>query len=319
MKSINLNLQQLQYIVAVDAHRHFATAAEKCFVTQPTLSMMIKKMEDELGTQLFDRSRQPVVPTPSGEKVIRQARVILAEVGRLAEMVDEETNRVAGDLSLGIIPTAAPYLLPLFVHRFSHKWPKVKLHIKEMTTEQIMNALQAQELDAGILATPLRNENITEHILYYEKFVAYMGKNEKVLRKKQVTAADLQEGELWLLEEGHCLRNQVLNLCKLKKTNDPQSIQYESGSISTLIKMVNRNGGVTIIPELAIDDLDAHHKKNLRYFREPAPVREMSLVTYKHFAKKAMLAALKNEILEVLPDGMQDKKGKQVNKAILPG
>lgn len=316
MKSINLNLQQLQYIVAVDTHRHFATAAEKCFVTQPTLSMMIKKMEDEIGVQLFDRSRHPVAPTPMGEKVIGQARLILAEVERLGEMVNEEINLVEGDFSLGIIPTAAPYLLPLFVHRFTRKWPRVKLSIKEMTTGQIIDALQARELDAGILATPLKNENITEHVLYYERFVAYLGKKEKILGKKQVTATDLQESELWLLEEGHCLRNQVLNLCKLKN-NDANGIQYESGSISTLIKMVNRNGGVTIVPELAIDDLDASHKKNLRYFKDPAPVREMSLVTYKYFAKKAILGALKDQILEVLPEPMLDKKGKQVNKAIM--
>lgn len=316
MKSINLNIQQLEYVVAVDTYRHFATAAEKCFVTQPTLSMMIKKMEDSLGTMLFDRSRQPVVPTAAGEKIIRQARLVLAELARMAELVDEETRHVGGDFSLGIIPTAAPYLLPLFVHRFAKAWPQVRLHIREMTTQQIVEALETQELDAGLLATPLKLNNITEHVLYYEKFAVYAGRDEKILKKKHVSAPDLQDSELWLLEEGHCLRNQVLNLCKLKKNNEFHNVQYESGSIATLIKMVNRNGGLTIIPALAIDDLEDKHKKNLRYFKDPEPVREMSLVTYKHFAKKAVLQALKQEIENVLPEAMQDKKGKQVNKAI---
>jgi len=317
MKSINLNLQQLQYIVAVDIYRHFATAAEKCFVTQPTLSMMIKKMEDELGIPLFDRSRQPVVPTAEGAKIILQARVVLAEMERLAQMASETTTEVAGEFSLGIIPTAAPYLLPLFVHRFAKTWPQLRLHIKEMTTDQMITALEEQELDAGILATPVRHQNITEHVLYYERFVAFAGKEEKILKKKHISVHDVHESEMWLLEEGHCLRNQVLNLCKLKKTNDLHSVQYESGSITTLVKMVNRNGGVTIIPELAIGDLDHQQKKQVRHFKSPAPVREMSLVTYKHFAKKAVLEALKNEILDALPDEMQDKTGKQVNKAVL--
>lgn len=317
MKSINLNLQQLQYVVAVDTYRHFATAAEKCFVTQPTLSMMIKKMEDELGIQLFDRSKQPVVPTAEGAKIILQAKVVLAEMGRMTEMADEATGQVSGDFSLGIIPTAAPYLLPLFVHRFAKHWPRMRLHIKEMTTQQIITALEEQELDAGILATPLRHPNITEHELYYERFVAFAGKEEKMLKKKNLTATDVHDSEMWLLEEGHCLRNQVLNLCKLKKTNDLHNVQYESGSITTLIKMVNHNGGVTIIPELAVEDLDHHQKKQVRYFKDPVPVREMSLVTYKHFAKKAVLQALKNEIQAALPEEMRSKTGKQVNRAVL--
>lgn len=313
---MNINIQQLQYIVAVDTYRHFAKAAEKCFITQPTLSMMIKKMEDELGVHLFDRTKQPVVPTETGTRIVSQAKVILAEINRLAEMADEEINQVKGDFTLGIIPTAAPYLLPLFVHHFAKKWPLVRLHIREMTTGQIIKALEGQELDAGLLATPIRNDKIAEHVLYYEKFLVYAGKNEKILQRKQVTATDLHESELWLLEEGHCLRNQVLNLCKLKKTNDLHSIQYESGSIGTLIKMVDRNGGVTILPELAIADLDTRHKKQTRFFKDPAPVREMSLVTYKHFAKKAIFQALKESILQALPEEMQDKEDKKVNRAI---
>lgn len=317
MKSINLNFQQLQYIVAVDSYRHFATAAEKCFVTQPTLSMMIKKLEDELGVQVFDRSKQPVEPTQMGQRIVRQAKVILAELGRLAEIVEEETGQVEGDFSLGIIPTAAPYLLPLFIHRFSTSWPRVHLHIREMTTDEIIRALEEQELDAGILATPLRQAHITEHVLYYEKFVAYASKKEKVLGKKKLSAADLHESDLWLLEEGHCLRNQVLNLCKIKKSGDHANIQYESGSIQTLIKMVNHNGGVTIVPELALADLDAAQKKHTRHFKSPEPAREISLVTYKHFARKAILEVLKKEILEALPAEMLQKAGKQVNKAVL--
>lgn len=313
MKSINISLQQLEYIVAVDTFRHFRTAADECYVTQPTLSMMIQKLEDELGVQVFDRSKKPVVPTEAGEEIITQARKVLQEVRGIYEVVQAQKGEIKGTLRLGVIPTLAPYLLPLFLDGFLKKYPQVKLKVSEQTTGQITRALESQQLDAGILATPLDHEGLQEQVLFYERFVVYSSSREKLLKKQYITPADLDLNRLWLLEEGHCLRSQVVNLCALrKKDSDTSNLEYEAGSIETLKKMVQMHEGVTIIPELAINDLTKAEKLRIRYFRSPAPVREISLVTYRHFVKKRLLEALQQEILRHIPKEMISAKGREV-------
>jgi LysR family transcriptional regulator, hydrogen peroxide-inducible genes activator len=308
-----MNFQQLEYIVAVDTYRHFATAAEKCFVTQPTLSMMIHKLEEELGAKIFDRSRQPVVTTELGKPIVEQARIILKETAYLKEMVRERQGTVAGELRVGIIPTLAPYLLPLFIKSFLKKYPLVRLVITEMRTETIVEQLKSGALDAGILVTPLEDKQLTELPLFYEEFVVYSAKNEAILDKKYVLAEEIDVKRLWLMEEGHCMRSQILNLCELRKQiTDHDNFHYEAGSIETLIKMVEANAGVTILPELAVGDLSGRQQKNIRFFKEPAPVREVSLTIHRHYVRRKLVDTLKDEILRYIPQGMKDRKKREI-------
>lgn len=308
-----MNIQQIEYIIAVDSERHFVRAAEKCFVTQATLSMMIKKLEDELGVMIFDRSKQPVVPTDIGKKIIAQAKEALREFNKIKLQVSDERAEVSGELSIGIIPTLAPYLLPLFMNSFLKKYPKVRLKISELTTGEIINRLMNNALDAGILATPVHRPELQEEHLFYEEFVVYSSAGESVMKKKYLLAGDIDINRLWLLEEGHCLRSQVVNLCELKiKETKMHQLDFTAGSLETLKKIVESNQGITILPVLALRDMPEKQKKNIRYFRQPAPVREIGIVTYRHFVKERLLGKLKDEILFHIPAEMKAEKNKQV-------
>jgi LysR family transcriptional regulator, hydrogen peroxide-inducible genes activator len=304
-----MNLQQLEYIVAVDTHRHFAKAADQCFVTQATLSMMIKKLEQELDVILFDRSRQPVVPTELGKEIIEQARVILKETQQLKLISREARSGTAGELRIGIIPTVAPYLLPLFLTDFLKKYPAVKLRIVEQTTEHLLQLLSSDKLDVGIMATPLSEKGFAEKHLFYEEFKVYVAEENKSLKKKYILAEDIDINKLWLLEEGHCLRSQVLNLCEIQKQQAIlHHLDYETGSIESLLKITDMNGGITIIPELATLHFEKKAKDKLRHFKPPVPVREISLVTYRHFIKKGLLQVLEKEITTAVKSFV-NKKG----------
>lgn len=307
-----MNLQQLEYIVAVDTHRHFVKAADSCFVTQATLSMMIKKLEEELGVKIFDRSKVPVIPTDVGKAIIDQARIVLKEAKQLEQVVQQQKGQLSGDLRMAIIPTLAPFLLPLFLPRFLAQYPQVKLHISEMNTELIIKQLENQQLDAAILATPLKRPTLNEQPLFYEQFVVYASPGSKLMKKKYVLASDIDVNKLWLLEEGHCLRNQALNLCELKKQeHEGFQLDYEAGSIETLKKLVAINEGSTIIPELALQDMPEAELDCIRFFKPPAPVREISLVTYRHFVKERLLDILRQTILESLPATISTQPAKQ--------
>ncbi len=308
-----MNLQQLEYIVAVDTHRHFVTAAEKCFVTQATLSMMIKKLEDELDIKIFDRSKQPVVPTETGKLIVAQARLVLQNAGRIKEIVNEERGQLKGELRIGIIPTLAPYIIPLFINGFLKKYPDVKLQISELTTDTIVRKLEDYSLDVGLMATPLNNTSLVERPLFYEQFVVYASSAEKLLKKKYLLANDIDVNRLWLLEEGHCLRNQVVNLCELKnREKELHQVDFEAGSIETLKKIVDLNQGITILPELAMQDITAKQKHNIRFFKSPAPVREISIVTFRHYVKQKLVDTLRQEILSGIPAEMQTQRNKDV-------
>ncbi|MEO6187834.1 MAG: hydrogen peroxide-inducible genes activator [Ginsengibacter sp.] len=308
-----MNIHHLKYIIAVDTHRHFGKAAEDCCVTQPTLSMMIQKLESELDVKIFDRTKQPVVPTQAGEAIIKQAKVILEEAMRMKILVQEMKGQIKGEIKIGIIPTVAPYLLPLFLNSFLKKYPLLKVKIAELTTQQIIDKLKHHQLDAGILATPLNNESLNEHPLYYEEFVVYASPDEKLMKKKFLLQDDIDTNHLWLLEEGHCLRSQVLNLCGLRKKDlEKSNLEYEAGSIQTLKKMVDMNNGITILPELALKELSAKDMKNVRHFKPQVPVREISLVTYRHFVKKRIVDALKQEICNSVPTEMLSFKRKSL-------
>jgi LysR family hydrogen peroxide-inducible transcriptional activator len=287
----------LEYIVAVDQQRHFARAAETCFVTQATLSMMIRKLEDELDAVIFDRSRQPVVPTEVGRRIIEQARQVLKEAALLRQITTEASGEISGQLRIGIIPTLAPYLLPHFLPSFLEKYPQVQVRITELNTAQIAEQLAQDKLDLGIMATPLPYESLRTDPLFYERFYVFTSKDEKSIRKKTVSAEELDTSRLWLLQEGHCLRTQMMNLCQLKKNTPLNNLEYEAGSIESLLQIVEINKGLTIVPELATISFDAERKQRLKSFKSPVPVREISLVTYRHFIKNRMLTALKEEII----------------------
>ncbi len=306
-----MTIVQLEYAVAVDTYRSFVLAAEKCFVTQPTLSMQIQKLEDQLGVKLFDRSRQPVVPTEIGVEIMEQARILLNESYKIKEIIDERKGEITGELKIGVIPTIAPYLLPRVIGGFMEKYPKVKLIISEFSTENIIQQLKVGLLDCGILATPLDESHLEERPVFYENFVSYVSKSSPLFKKKALTTNDLDIDELWLLNEGHCMRNQVLNICKHKKSNDHQ-LDYNTGSIETLIKMVDLNNGITILPELSMQDFSIKQMDKIRYFKSPEPSREVSIVTHKNFIKKRMIDALELEILNSVPKRMKSKKKKEI-------
>lgn len=308
-----MTLVQLEYIVAVDTCRHFAQAAAKCFITQPTLSMQIQKLEEELGVKIFDRSKQPVLPTSAGAEIIEQARKILAERDLLTENIDAKKGIVNGELRVGVIPTIAPYLLPLCIPSFTKKFPHVKLIVNEFTTEMIVSKLRDGKIDVGILVTPLQEKGIQEHVLFYEELVAYISKKNTALKKTYLLDKDIDPNKLWLLEEGHCFRSQIVNLCELRRSSREGShFEYEAGSLETLRRMVDMNDGITILPELATLDLTTGQQQQLRNFKKPTPVREVSLVTHRHFVKKKLVEAFKHAIIDSVPEKIKKNKSHNV-------
>lgn len=311
-----MTLTQLEYIVAVDTHRHFATAAEHCHITQPTLSMQIQKLEDELGVLIFDRSKQPVVPTETGQAILMQAREALRTARRIPEIVSESKNDFQGDLKIGIIPTLAPYLLPYFIGEFISSYPAVSVQIQELVTEQIIERLRNGLIDVGLVVTPLAENGITEIPLFQEPFVVYVADSHPLRHTRTITPDSLKIDGLWLLTEGHCFRNQVINLCGAdRRPNGNATLRYETGSLETLIKLIDRQDGFTLLPYLATLDMDENRQARLRPFEAPQPVREVSLVIHRSFLKRQLINALRAEILARLPPELlsDTKRGRVVS------
>jgi len=308
-----MTITQLEYIVAVDTYRSFVLAAEKCFITQPTLSMQVQKLEDTLGVKIFDRSKQPVTPTEIGIEIITQARIMLSESEKIKEIITDRQKELSGELRVGIIPTVSPYILPKIIHGFIEKYPQVKLVVWEQTTEEIVQQLKLGMIDCGILSTPLHESSLTEIPVFYENFVAYVSKNSKLSKKKNITPDDIDMEEIWILNEGHCMREQVLNICQRRKaTKGFQHFEYNTGSVETLKRMVDQNNGATILPELALAELNDKQLDKVRYFKSPEPAREVSIVIQRNFLKRRLIEALKNEILEFVPKRMKSKKKKEL-------
>ena len=267
-----ITLTQLEYIVAIDEYRHFATAAEKCFVTQPTLSMQIKKLEDELGVIIFDRSRQPVVPTDLGAKLIEQARMTLSATQRIKEIIQEEQQEVEGTLKIGIIPTLAPYLLPVFIGPYIRKYPAVKVEVEELVSEEIIRRLKRDMLDVGLFVTPYHDEKIVERPVFYEEMLVYAHPDSELLKKKEVGHEDIVTSDIWMLGNGHCFRNQVVNLCEMSASQHKNlPFEFESNSLETLMRIVDVEGGFTLIPELALQYMSPEKKKQVRSIANTKP------------------------------------------------
>ncbi len=306
-----MTLTQLEYVVAIANYGSFGVAAEKCFVTQPTLSMQIQKLEDELGMRLFDRSRKPVVATEAGKPIIEQARRALAESAKIRELANDSQEKIEGELKIGVIPTVAPYLLPLFLVDFVQKYPQLRIAIIENTTDQIVVRLKEGTLDAGILATPLEDSQIRERPMFYEAFVAYLHAEHHLAVHTTLTTDSLQGEDIWLLDEGHCLRSQILHLCQ-RTTKALPNLSYQTGSVETLKRIVELTGGLTILPELAISDFGPLQLDRVRYFRTPEPVREISLVTHRNMVKEKALSLLEDAIRKVVPERMRAKTNRKV-------
>lgn len=294
-----MNIQQLEYAVALDDHRHFVTAAEHCHITQPTLTMQLKKLEEELGVLLFDRTKKPLIPTPEGEKFIVKARKILRDIDLLKEGLDEDKNSINGVFKIGIIPTLAPHLLPLFLSKFVKDNPETILHIEEMESEMIIKSLKEDRLDIAIMATPVEEKDLKETLLFYESFLFYAPEDNILLKEDEIKPEDLKVSNLLLLEEGHCFRSQALNICQSKGKSQDFNFYYESGSIETLKKLVKKGIGYTLIPELSVEERDSN---NCKRFVKPEPVREIGLVTHASFNRTLLIDRLKAAIRETLPE-----------------
>ena len=306
-----MTLQQLEYILAVNQFRHFAKAAEYCRVTQPTLSAMIQKLEEELDTKIFDRSQQPVCATPIGIHIIEQAQNVLVQANRIKDIIEEEKRSISGSFKLGILPTIAPYLLPRFFPQLMKKYSQLDIRVIEMKTNDIQKALQKGEIDAGIVASLAGMEEFIQTTLFYEQFFAYIAREDALSEKQVIRTSDLTHEQLWLLDEGHCFRDQLVRFCQLKRARASQ-LAYHLGSMETFMRMVESGKGITFIPELAVLQLGDVQKELVRSFAIPCPTRQVVLLTNKNFIRYTLLEALTKEIKLSVPKEMLSLKATQI-------
>lgn len=312
----NMSLNALRYIVAVDTHRSFVRAAGACGVTQPTLSAGIRSLESALDVNIFDRRAHPVKPTVLGEKIIAQARLTLRNASQIQEIVAVEKGDGSGKVSMGIIPTIAPYILPGLFREIRTSHPDIRLTVSEMRTPFIIGKLLSAETDMAIMASPLEQEGLLEIPLYYEKFVAYISPSDELYRLDEIPSDRLVSDRLWILEEGHCLRSQVFSFCHSRQHT---RTGYQAGSIDTLVRIVDTNGGYTVIPELHTDFLTAAQRANLRPIVRHQdtsgkdcptciPVREVSLVIREDYVRERLLNVIAGCIRNIVPQEMLDSR-----------
>lgn len=301
-----MTLQQLEYIVALDEYRHYVTAAEHCFISQPNLTMQVKKLEDEIGVRIFDRDKKPLVPTEIGQQIITRARKILRETKQLKAFVSHEKETMEGEFTIGIIPTIAPYLLPRFLPDFIQMNPRLHLNIKELQTDQIISQLENGVIDMGLLVTPLNEGSILEFPVFYEPFLLYLPQDHKLLSQKLMLAEDLDPSEVLVLDEGHCFRDQALSICKSAQYGSSIGFDYQSGSIEALKNLVKHGVGYTLVPELSV--ANASKSVHIRRFASPEPVREVSLVVHNSFIKMSIVESLIEAIRSSVPRKMLTKQ-----------
>ena len=313
-----MTLVQLSYIVAVDKHKNFGVAAKHCKVTQPTLSMQIQKLEEDLGVVLFDRSVQPIKTTRIGQQLVTQAKNLLREAQTFTEMVAEEKDETRGEIRIGVIPTLAPYLMPLFLKDFMRNNPHLRVIVEELQTDQILQKFDDSEIDLGLLVTPIEHEGLKSEVIFYEPFLAYVSDWSALAKNSKVDQKDLNSNDLWLLTDGHCFREQSLLICKnRKKTLDQnKNLRVESGSLETLKKMIDQESGFTLLPYLAT--MDVQNSKKLKEFYAPVPAREVSVIYSKYFRKNKIKDSLIDSILRSLPRELSSVSGKKVQVIDLP-
>ena len=295
-----MTITQLQYVLAVAEYRNFTLAAVNSHVTQPTLSMQVQKLEDELDVMIFDRSQKPIAMTEVGKKIVEQAKTIVNEAERIKDIVDQEKGYIGGEFVLGIIPTIMPTLLPMFLKTFINKYPNVNLIIREQNTSQLIRNLQDGHLDAGIAATPLEIEFIKERPLYYEPFVGYVPLNHRLYKSEHLKVEDLDINDILLLQDGHCFREGVINLCAARKESKKEHFQLQSGSFETLINLADEDLGMTLLPYMNTLELDDNKKSNLKHFTPPPPAREVSLIYHKSELKIQITEAIAGVIAAIV-------------------
>lgn len=304
-----MTLTQLSYIIAIDKYRHFATAAEKIFVTQPTLSMQIHKLEEQLGVMIFDRSKTPVVPTEIGEQIIEQAKKILRDSKHIEDLANQSDDTLKGSFNIGVIPTIAPYLIPIFLRDFVNKYPDVELTFKEMLTSEVLGGLSDDSLDVGIIATPVDQSHIYLEDLFLEPFVGYLSPSHPLAKKKKLKVEDLNQRNIWLLNEGHCFRDQAVKLCKQVRAQGNSSINFDSGNLETLKRLVEQNFGMTLLPWLALQEFDGDcDNAVLKEFHEPVPSRKVRLAYGRKYLKQNIIKVFMEEIRANLPDKLKIDK-----------
>ncbi len=286
-----MTIAQLKYLLAVAKHLNFTKASQECYVTQPTLSMQVQKLEEELGVIIFDRNKKPIQITEVGQKIIDQAKTIVNESARINDLVQQEKGYIGGDYKLGIIPTVVPTLLPMFMKTFLKKYSDVNLEIFELTTQQIIDEINEGKIDAGIAATPLEESKIVERPLYYEPFVGFIPENHRLFKKKILEEQDLDVKDILLLDEGHCFRDNILNICRMV-SHEKSRFELNIGNFDALIKLSKEGMGMTLLPYLQTEDICAQDKKYLRNFKKPEPAREISLIHSKDIFKKNITDAL---------------------------
>lgn len=297
-----MTLIQLHYIVALDIYRSFVAAAESCHVSQPALTTQIKRLEEELGVTLFDRTKKPVIPTEIGTKVIEQARFVLQETAKIADTILHHQSEMKGEVTLGVIPTVAPYLIPLFVNRFTQSYPEVRLTILEEKTETIVQDLKNGLLDAGIIATPVKSNGIKHFPMFYERLFAYLSPMHPWNDKQKICSGDLNPNQVLLLKEGNCFRNQMINICADKrKTTTLIPFFYQSNSIEALRQIVDSREALTIIPELATQILDQEKRQRVKSFSDCKPIREISMIVSRSFLKQRLIEKIQRSIQESVP------------------
>ncbi len=312
-----MNLQQIEYLLALDKYRNFSVAAEKVFVTQPALTIQIKNLERELGVEIFDRNKKPIIPTEIGEELIKHARVVHRSTEKFKDIVTEFKADISGELRIGIIPTVAPYIVPKFINSFMFKYQNMKLIFSEAVTEDILHQLKDGTLDAGIIVTPFPTENTVVLPLYYEKFYTYISKEHPLSKRKRIRTTELDLQNLWLLEEGNCFRNQIINICRRREEDsNTENFSYESLSIDSLMKIVDNSNGITVIPEFAKYLLPKEKHNMAKPFSDYEPVREISLIIERTFLKRSLIEKLRNEIMVSVPKNMLKYKGELTRTTI---
>lgn len=294
-----MTLVQLEYVLSVSEYQNFTVAAEKSFVTQPTLSMQIQKLERELGIEIFDRSTHPIKLTQIGEIIVLQAKSILQEARKMKQIVNEEKGMLEGEFKIGVIPTLLPTLIPMFYKNFQKKYPKSILIIRELQTHEIISALEKNSIDFGLAVTPLQNEQIIEKPLYYEPMVAYIPRSHPLHNQMTIKVHELDLNSILLLTEGNCFRNNVLNLCDSKYI-DNQLVKLDIGNLETLVKFANEGYGMTVLPLLHAQDLPDNFKKNVKYFEGPAPTREVSLIYHQSNLRISFEESLTKSIQSII-------------------
>ncbi len=297
-----MNLQQLEYILALDEHRHFGRAAEHCDVSQPTLSTMVQKLEDELGVKIFERTRGSIAPTPVGERLLAQAAIILRQASILQEIVLDESSNLAGSLSIGILPTIAPYLLPRLSPVLRSALPDLKISFADMKTSECIEALRGGHLDMAIVASEGFDGVRTEAVCY-EEFYGYVSEGLPLHAEKAIRSSEVDPLTLWLLDEGHCFRDQLMRFCQLRRSSHPLH-SYRKGSLETFMHMVERGEGMTFIPELSLDTLSERHRGLVRPFALPRPCRAITLCSRDDYARTALFAQVGACIKQAVPEKM---------------